>query len=254
MKYLVETPWETRNLGIKSFSVQHDFFSAPDFQGLALEMNQTIKQHDKIFIFVRIAKPFLSYALELQNLGFALIECTVCPYSNFSKNEILAKFCQDRASFLPQKYLGRVEFIALQRDNQFPLMRLREIASESFVDDRFHVDSRCPQGLADRRCRFWIDDLVADHEVEFDVLLVDKTIAGFMARKKNSLILAGFARQFVRAGLGVFLWLSSCEWMAKIGFTSSETLISINNLPVLNLYTRLNFKFRDTQYSFHYWS
>lgn len=253
--YIVETPWETRNLGIPSYSIEQEFYTSPDFDALKRTIERLHRAHTSFFISTRIEKSSLVYAAELERLGFYLIECVVTPFMRLQRNEILTKFHKHPMEVVPRKYRVKdLEFVIVDRQKHFPADRLRTIARESFSDDRFHLDYQCPKSIADRRFSYWVDDLLSDQHVMIGVLTLEGDSIGFMAFKENCLILAGFAKRYIKSGLGDFLWLSTCQVLQERGYHLVETHISINNLPVLNLYARLGFKFKETQYSFHFWS
>ena len=74
-----------------------------------------------------------------------------------------------------------------------------------------------------------------------------------MASRGGDLLLAGFARKYAGGGLGEFFWLRVLQNLGADGVDRVSTLISINNLSVLNLYARMGFKFRDSRATFHLW-
>lgn len=252
--YLIIIPWECRNLGRHSFSLTQSFFKIPDFDKLEKEIGKLKYQYKRLFIQARIDKRYLLYAYHLERIGFCFIETTLIPYIRLNKSEVLDRFEGDPQTCIPQKYYNAgLTFRTLSRDNTFPIGILHTIAVESFSDDRFHLDHNCPPEVADRRFSYWVDDLIADKRVVFDVLELNGYPIGFMAHKYNYLILAGFARRFINAGLGSYLWLSTCRKLRQLGYTKAEALISVNNVSVMNLYCRLGFKFKNPQNTFHYW-
>jgi GNAT superfamily N-acetyltransferase len=186
--------------------------------------------------------------------GFYFVEATICPHIVLDKSGALRDFAADPGSFLPARHsLADFRTVSLERTDAALRAAVRGIAGESFSDDRFHGDHNCGQGVADRRFQFWVDDLTGDPGVAFDILLLRERPIGFMARRAEDLILAGFARKFTGAGLGDFLWLSVLRKLKEAGLNQARSLISVRNIPVLNLYARLGFKFRDPRATFHYW-
>lgn len=249
---LIETPWETRNLGIAAYALCDGKLDQLDEGKLASEMETLRRRHGDYFAFARLPKSHLQYVPLLQSCGFYLVECTIAPFIQFAKNGLLASFCDDRRKFIPKRFDSvNVKFVTAT--DTPPDKQLRSIAYESFNDDRFHLDFNCPAATADRRFENWVEELLHNNAVFFDLLKVNGETVGFMARKENHLILAGFSKKFQRSGLGDYLWLGSCKAVQSLGYRYTETLISVNNISVLNLYSRLGFKFRNPQYSFHYW-
>ena len=249
---LIETPWESRNLGLATFALNEASIDALDPTRLENAISGLRKTHQHAFVFARIDKAKLAMAPILQSCGFYLVECTLEPYIQFSRNRIFAQFQNSPEQFLPKRF-DWTDICFEAAVPTPPAQRLFEIARESFSTDRFHMDYRCPPELANRRFELWVKDLLADRQVAFDLLKIRGQLVGFMARKEQQLILAGFSKDSQRSGLGDFLWLNSCSAVQASGYRSAETLISANNLPVLNLYSRLGFKFRNTGYSFHAW-
>jgi hypothetical protein len=250
----IETPWETRNLGIPSFAIDEKFYAQPRLAVLKSGLDDLACQHNRFFVYTRIPKQQLVVTPILSECGFYLVECAFTPFLRLSTSPVLARFEKSPAAFLPERYpADDVAYVQLERGPDFPAQTLCAMAAESFSDDRFHVDHACPKETADQRFSFWMQDLIADPGVVFDGLRLKGELIGFIARKKNFLSLTGFAKRYVNAGLGEFFWLSTCQVLQKANHLTVETLISANNLPTVNLYTRLGFKFKDTQYSFHYW-
>ncbi|MDQ6957778.1 MAG: hypothetical protein Q9M24_01555 [Mariprofundaceae bacterium] len=251
----LETPWEDRNLGLKTFTINDGCLGLLSQGVLEDELSRLRCDFNKFFIFSRLPKVHLHLVPVLQNCGFYLVEGIVCPVLRFDKSPLLETFRMRSAQFIPVRFKEHaVHFISLDDEREKYAERLLSIARESFSDDRFHIDFRCSEDVANRRFESWVNDLLDDRQVMFDMLEVNREAAGFMARKGNSLILAGFSRKYVRSGLGDYLWLGALQRMHEQGLRYAESLVSMNNIPVLNLYARLGFKFRNPQYSFHYWS
>ncbi len=250
---LVPLPWEQRNLGIPAFRLGDAFIEHADEETLRACLATQARQCEEFFVQARVRFD-TSLMRVLAGSGFYLVEATICPLAVLENNGPLRDFVADPGSFLPARYvLADIRTVILDRTDAALGAAVRRIAGESFSDDRFHADHNCDQAVADRRFVYWVDDLTGDPEVAFDVMLLKERPIGFMARKAEDLILAGFARKFVGAGLGDFLWLSVLRKLKDAGLNQARTLISIRNTSVLNLYARLGFKFRDPRVTFHYW-
>jgi hypothetical protein len=255
-EFLVETPWETRNLELPSYAVRPEFFQSPDFRAFKEALDALRERHGKYFVFARIAKELLRWAPGLAGCGFSVVEGVLSLHSVLEKNEVFQRFLKDPGAALPGEcQVTPPEFVTLRQDRDFPGDSLRGIALESFSDDRFHQDPRCPEERANRRFRFWVDDLMSDRATEFDALRLDAEVIGFLARQENRILLAGFARRMIGKGLGRFLFLGACRamWEARHD-TVDGGKISMNNMPILNLYAQLGFRFKAPGYTFHYWS
>jgi len=249
-----ETPWEERNLGIKSFILNEACLPILDQQLLADELARIQRRFGQFFIFARLPKAHLKLVPCLQQCGFYLVEGAVCPVIQFQKNLKMQAFGKNASQFIPARFShNSIRFMTLGHKRGAFDNAVSAIARESFSNDRFHEDFQCPEAIANRRFELWICDLLHNKEVIFDIVEANGEVAGFMARKENHLIIAGFSKKYVRAGLGDFLWLGSLQRMQENGLRYAETLVSTNNIPSLNLHARLGFKFRNPQYSFHRW-
>jgi ribosomal protein S18 acetylase RimI-like enzyme len=251
---LSEIPWETRNLGIRSFAIDACFINNPDSGLLHETISRKIDEHGDIFIQARTGKAGMLVAPILQRADFYFVETALVPYTVIRKNDALHRFLADKGAFVPARYdLHALEVFQVEKNDDAFYEAIREIAGESFTDDRFHLDLNCSKEIADRRYSYWVEDLLRDAAVDFDILRFSEETIAFMARKENNLLLAGFSRKYANSGLGDFFWLSVLEQMMREGTTQVQTMISTNNIPVLNLYARIGFKFKDPSVTFHYW-
>ena len=253
--YLIPTPWETRNLGLESFSVGDGFLNDPDESGLKEEIKALEDSSGGIFIYARIPKKFYYVNRILERTGFYFIEQTLEPYTAFEKNEVFKTFLRDKDAFVPKRYRpSDLSLLLLDKDDQRLCRKIEDIAAESFSDDRCHLDPNCSKEIADRRFVYWVRDLLADPKARFYLLLHDGDAAGFMALKGTNLILNALSNNYFKSGLGGYLWLSVMKDMYRQSINHAHTLISANNTTALNMYSRLGFKFRNPSVTFHYWS
>jgi len=250
---LVPLPWETRNLGMTSFALADAFLARPD-EDLLRNVLAEAARRGRIFVQARIAiDSGLSRVLE--GCGFYFVEATVCPHTSLAANTALRGFKADPRQFLPARYRkANLEVVLPGKRAASHGAAVRRIAGEAFTTDRFHVDHNCEPGIASRRYQFWIDDLLRDAGVAFDLLLHRGGTIAFMARRAERLLLAGFEKKYVNSGLGEFLWLAAMQHMAGAGMKRADTLVSVNNTASLNLHARIGFKFREPRATFHYWS
>jgi len=247
--------YETRNLEIPSYAISHDFLDTPDEACLTQALAGKLATHGKLFAQARVFMPGQTAAISMiERHRFSFVETTLAPTIVLGKNKIFHAFRDDPRPFVPRRFdPADLKLTFLDRTDADACEMLKQIAAESFVKDRFHTDPNCPPGLADRRFVFWVEDLLQSDAV-FQLQRYRDEVIGFMARKDEHLILAGFSRKYAGSGLGDFLWLSVLASMHDDGMTQVDTQISTNNLPVLNLYVRLGFKFKDQTALFHFWS
>jgi ribosomal protein S18 acetylase RimI-like enzyme len=250
----VPLPWETRNLGVESYGLSDAFLAAPDGPLLAGTLADLRNAHRSFFVQARFA-PDSRIAQLLETHGFYFVESTLRPTASLTSCEALDRFAAEPSSVLPRRYAeSDLALRNVSPSDGEAAAAIRSIAGQSFVDDRFHADHNCPPGAADRRYRLWVDDLLADGAVRFQVLALRASPIAFMASRDSDLLLAGFERRYANAGLGEFFWLLVLSRLRADGVTRVRTRISVNNGAALNLYARLNFRLRDPESTFHLWA
>lgn len=251
---LRETPWETRNLGTPSYALTEGFPDSPDFSALEREMRALASRHGRLFAVARLPRTRLALIPRLQKIGFYLVESTLVPTMALHQNPVLLEFERDPATFIPGRYRrDDLEFATLSSTTPEWARTLTEMARSAFSGDRFHVDHQCPAEIADRRFVHWMNDLIADPKVKFDILSLKGTPIAFFARKEDHQIVSGFASDRAASGLGEFFWLSTCAAVKAEGHSSVHSLISCNNLLSVNLCARCGYRFKETGYTFHFW-
>lgn len=247
-------PWETRNLGRPAFALSDTFLVAPDERVLTDALAAADREHSATFVQARFS-PESQRAALLGRHGFYFVETALSPSVHLGRCAALQRFRSDVSAVVPRRWdVTDLALVPIGAADADLADAVRAIAAESFVDDRFHHDHGCPPALASRRYALWTDDLLDDATVIVRVLLLGAEPIGFMISRKGQLLLAGFSRRYAGAGLGEFLWLSSLSALYDDGVMQVRTVISTNNVPVLNLYARLGFRLGEPRSTFHRWS
>ena len=159
-------PYESRNLNTPAFTPTIMLLENLNSADLEFAIKEKIEEFGNIFIQSRISKESIHVAIILQKLGFYFVESTLVPQAHLSRNIALKKFTETPDFFIPSRYpheqleVHRVE----KRDSDVRRM-IEEIAENSFVDDRFHLDPNCPCDIADSRFVKWLKDLYSEQEV-----------------------------------------------------------------------------------------
>lgn len=247
--------YESRNLGLDAFEVKsEDIIDISESAKLTAAIQREIGEYGKVFISARIPKDEFRAAMLLQQAGFYFVEMTISPYAKLLKSRALSRFIEAPTEFVPKKYQSHELIVNPINKTELSLkQRIQAIAQESFIDDRFHIDPNCPDAIADQRFAYWVDDLYRDSATVFYALNYDGELSGFLCRKDEHLILAGFSEAHRNRGFGDFLWLSVMANMLDNGLKRAHTHISANNISVLNLYARLGYQFKFPEITFHYW-
>lgn len=250
---LEPAPWETRNLGIEAFAVASSFFLNPDEATLRRALEGARGAGGQFFVQARFS-PDSRTSQVLEANGFYYVETTLRPSLSLEKSAALDRVSADVSVVLPRRYpRPDLEITSVAASDTPMVETIAAIAAESFVDDRFHADHNCPAGLAGRRYRLWVGDLLDDASVAVEALLLRGEPVAFMASRGGDLLLAGFDRRHANAGLGEFFWLCVLDRLRARGVERVRTRISVANVAVLNLYARLDFKLRDPEVTFHLW-
>jgi RimJ/RimL family protein N-acetyltransferase len=125
---------------------------------------------------------------------------------------------------------------------------LRDMATRAFRHGRLHQDPRIDPRLGDRRYGKWLDNAFASSHQRVLTCALDGQIVGFFVVENREQghrfwSLNGLAPGWEGQGLGKRVWRSMLNWHRAEGVHTISTSISSHNVPVLNLYARLGFRF-----------
>ena len=81
----------------------------------------------------------------------------------------------------------------------------------------------------------------------------NKTLIGLVSGIKKALFWLEFLKTLREEGLVKPYIQTILDGMSK-GLKEISSNISLNNVPVLNLYSKLGFSYREPKYILHYWS
>lgn len=140
------------------------------------------------------------------------------------------------------------------------LAAMQAIAAAAFSTDRLHLDPNLPGDRADLRYSQWIGRAVEDGEPVF-VLEdpADARVVGFFHTREVApgtvdLSLAAVDPADRNTGAGAILYQAVLQACKSKGYRLAVTRISTNNLPVLNIFARLGFKFRTSATTLHHFT
>lgn len=132
------------------------------------------------------------------------------------------------------------------------------MAERSFGYERYHVDPRLDPELANIRYGRWISNSFYDSkQVLLKVrLLGGRIVAFFVVENKDDRSvywhLTAVNPDFQGKKLGYHIWMTMINYHKVAGIDSIRTTISARNSPVLNLYSKLNFRFASPEMTFHW--
>jgi RimJ/RimL family protein N-acetyltransferase len=140
---------------------------------------------------------------------------------------------------------GGVEVAVADDGDRAPLA---DIAARTFRHGRYHQDPRIDPALGDRRYRAWMENAFTNPSQQVLKCLLDGRIVGFFVvenpePKHCFWSLNGLAPGLQGQGLGGRVWRSVLHWHRSQGAHTVSTSISSHNVPALNLYVSLGFRF-----------
>jgi len=134
-------------------------------------------------------------------------------------------------------------------DHSVALDALLPMCEHSFLHGRFHRDFKLPPTLADARYKQWLGQLYSAKHVLG--LRYAGQLAGFMACNNGHLLLHTIDSSHRGRGLAKGLWIAAICELFNTGHTEVRSSISAGNMPVLNLYASLGFRFEHPVDIYH---
>jgi hypothetical protein len=126
---------------------------------------------------------------------------------------------------------------------------LLAICKGAFVHGRFHRDFNLPIDRSDVRYTNWLDQLIVQKQV-FS-LNWQGGLGGFIGYDANTLVLHAVDRSLRGRGLSKYWWSAVCRVLFDEGLEEIRSSISAANLPVLNLYASIGFRFHNPMDVYH---
>jgi ribosomal protein S18 acetylase RimI-like enzyme len=140
-----------------------------------------------------------------------------------------------------------VDSVSVSSDS--PLASLLAICNGAFSHGRFHRDFNLPSAAADQRYNEWLKQLHGAGKV-YGLLHMNQ-LAGFIAVDGNRLVLHAISESWRGRGLAKYLWTPVCRKLFENGGNEVVSSVSATNLPVVNLYASLGFRFRNPVDIYH---
>lgn len=141
---------------------------------------------------------------------------------------------------------------------QNDINEIKFIAENAFGFERYHTDPRFDNQLADKRYGVWVENSFKEgsNQILLKVVNDELAILAFFIVEQsddNSIYwhLTAVNPKFQNMGFGFAIWLSVIHYHKSLGFSSIDTTISARNFRVLNLYSKLNFRFKSPDHTFH---
>ena len=235
-------PWDTVFFGFTVGQIDTLECPKPHFNSAALHpFFQWLDQNVVRLVSCRLPCDRLVESMLLEECGFKFVETVLHPYLNLPVSR-----CQDEDELV----------IAPATLADIPV--LETIAANAFTTGRIHVDPRLGPTMGDRRYSRWVTNCL-DHPSQrlFKVTNAEDMIIGLFiteAGPDQSMYwhLTAIAPECQGQGYGWRVWRAMLTRHTQEGMRSVSTTITARNIPVLNLYAKLGFRFLPPEITFHW--
>lgn len=217
MNKVIETPWDERALGYKTYEV-----ATCDTE--TLNALKGLDGHFSIKV-----PPLVSKEL-LHKHGF------------YYCDTLLEPVC-DRGGFTPVYE----QFVSVKQVEQVDT--LTPMCRNTFTYDRFHRDFNIDPEQADQRYVNWLYDIADSGGVL--ALYYKQELTGFFAYHDERILLHALKPSFRGRGMAKYFWSEACRYLFSLGYSSLSSSVSAANLPVVNLYHSLGFTFKEVVDVYH---
>ena len=215
--YFVRTPWDARAFGFETYELV-------DVSDAALAAVEQVRGH-----FTARIDPLASKEL-LHRHGFYYCDTLIEPH------------CR------ADQFRDHVR-AAIGLSRHVPFEKVRSFTDNAFLNGRFHRDFHIDPRLADARYGSWLEELCEAKRCMG--LLHDGDLAGFLCHDWNRIVLHALQERYRGKGLAKYFWSAACRELFAQGQEELQSSISASNMPVLNLYASLGFRFRNPKDIYH---
>lgn len=236
-------PWDSEILGFTVAQISKITIQQEATQQAAKMLSDYFRHQGVQLVSARLPVSDLQASMLLEMAGFRFVEVT----------------CQPVFSGLSEWSAGEetgIEVIGVTQDS---LPMVEDMASRVFRNERFYVDPRLNPQSSDQRYRYWVRSAF-DHPRQYlYAMLEEKTIIGFFVTEDQPpgqvyWHLTAIAPEYQGCGYGRRVWKKMMQFHQQAGQTSITTTIVTRNIPVLNLYASLGFRFTQPEMGFHWWA
>jgi len=231
------TAWNDKVLKVKTNEIyQLNFDTITNGKLLVEEFEKTCIEENINYSIVRINATERKIKDIFSLFGYENIETSFRVINNLKKIKNNENFNRFKIKIeKPNKLSNKVE--------------IKNIVYKDFNFGRFFEDPQIKEEQARLRNSNWVDSLYENSNILGG--FYKSQLFGFMAYKinKNSIILelGGVESKF--SYLAYPFWYSCLHTFKNIGFDSINTIISANNIGIINLYSYFDFKFNDSYLS-----
>lgn len=211
------TPWDANVLGLETFEIED-----PSPEDLA-------SAHSRVGHYTVRMTP-------LKNTSDLAAHCF------YYCDTLVEPFCDGRR--FRSMHDARAEVVS-SPDAEAALVACRG----AFRHGRFHRDFAIHTQRADLRYENWLQRLLDEKKVVG--LNWEGRQAGFFAVEESRAVLHALDAKHRGRGIAKYLWSAAYEYMFAHGCSEVSSSVSVANIPVMNLYASLGFRFRKPMDLYH---
>ena len=223
--FIKKTPWDSKVFGINTFEI---VYNSEEKEILNQVLKKIVSENQVGHYTIKVNPLFCKNILH--EYGFYYCDTLIEPYCN---SENLMIFNKEGISLL----------------SSVPLEELVKISNSAFAYGRFHRDFKINKNQADSRYNSWLKELYQEKKV-WGIMYYEE-LAGFWGFSKNKIVLHALSNQYRGRGMAKYFWSKACQQLFSRGYSELTSSISAANLAVLNLYSSLGFKFRNSVDVYH---
>ncbi len=234
-------PWDSDIFGFPVAQIAEIQVSHPGRALIDLAPFQAWLEQETIYLAsCRLAHGRLRESMLLEQVGFRFVEMVLHPY--------LADL---------QGFSCEPQGLDVALADSADLPAIEAIASTAFGYERFHADPRLDRGLADQRYLVWVrNSHVHPTQRLYKICDGPDLVAFFVTENQPDgrcyWHLTAIAPDFQGRGYGKRVWREMLHFHQREGMLRIATTIAAGNVPVLNLYARLGFRFQPPEITLHW--
>jgi GNAT superfamily N-acetyltransferase len=222
---VIPTPWDSLNFGFKTFEI--NFMSEDD---LKIMLDKILRDQSLGHYTIK-TDPLMSKKI-FHDYGFYYCDTLLEPFCN---SEHLIIYSRDGIHI---------------SESVEDINELIKISHGLFSHGRFHRDFNINKDLANVRYDLWLEQLWRENKI-FSLNYFEKLV-GFFAYSDDRILLHGLGKEYQGQGLAKYFWSLACQKLFSKGYTELKSSISASNIPVVNLYSSMGFRFRKPIDVYHF--
>lgn len=233
-------PWDEEIFGVPIAQIEHIRFSSLTSAQVKFELFESWMEDQDIHLCsARLPHSNVDESAFLQSRGFRFVELNYCP-------EIA----------MPTKAVEVPEGYTIDEVDESDAEWLVEKARHIFTSGRFHNDPSLGAELGNLRYTRWVRNSLADPNHQVVKIVHKETAISFFVFERQPdetayWWLNGILPEYTGQGHGKNIWKTMMAYHQNSGARRVQTSISSHNIPAMNLYVALGFRFPEPSVTLH---